>query len=1025
MAGNRIKGITVEIGGDTTKLQNALRGVNSEIKSTESQLRDVNKLLKLDPGNTELLAQKHRLLADAVEGTKEKLETLKTAQEQANQALKDGTISQDQYDGLKREIVETEADLKKLEEQAKQSATALQKIADTGTKLQDVGNKVSGVGKKMLPVTGAVVGIGTASAKMASGFEDAMAKVSTIADSSEVPMDEMKKSILTLSNQTGISSDEIANNVYDAISAGQKTGDAVNFVSNSTKLAKAGFADAGDALNILTTILNAYGLKASEVTNVSDMLIQTQNLGKTTVAELSSAMGKVIPTANAYNVGLDQLCTGYAIMTANGVATAESTTYMNSMLNELGKSGTTVSGILKEKTGSSFAELMAQGYSLSDCLSIIGGAASEQGLAFGDMWSSSEAAKAGLILLGDSAETFNGTLSKMQDSTGATDTAFEKLKTNSYVAQVAVNELKNAAIDLGGSILEVLAPVFMALADMISSFTQWFSGLSNGAKSFLVIIALVIAAVGPLLIIVGKVMSAVGTIMTTAPQIAGAVKGVSSAIGGISSAASGIGTVLQVFSGIGLVIGGVVTAVKNFIDMFQNGFSAVKDVIMGIGIAIAAVGAVILGAPAVVAGIVAAIVFAVANAVILIKEHWTEILTFFSGLWDNIKTLAGTAWQAVSDTISSIVTGIAEFLSGVWESISSTASSIWDSISSTVGGIVQGLVDTITSIWQGFADTFGPLLEAFKYLFETIFEAIQILIGRAMEAVGQKIQEIWNGIVSFLTPLLTALQSLFQTIWTAIQTAIETVLTAIKGVVETVWNAISSVVSTVLDTILGVVTSIWNSIKDYISSAMDNIKETVSNIWNNVKDAVSSIIDQIYDTIHGGFEKAVEYVKGLASSAFQWGADIIGGIVDGIQSKVKAITDAVTGVADNIRSVLHFSVPDEGPLTDYESWMPDFMAGLAKGIEQSRGLVSDAISGVAADMVLSPTVSTGSLAMAGAAGMSGGTSIPLLQSIADRLDSLKPQDGGDIMIPVYIGQERIDEIVVSATQRANYRSGGR
>ena len=154
MAGNRIKGITVEIGGDTTKLQTALKGVNTEIRNTQSQLRDVEKLLKLDPGNTELIAQKHRLLAQAVSETREKLETLKTAQQQADEALRNGTISQDQYDALQREIVETEQRLRSLEEKANQSATALQKIGATGEKLQTVGNKISSVGQKLLPVTG-------------------------------------------------------------------------------------------------------------------------------------------------------------------------------------------------------------------------------------------------------------------------------------------------------------------------------------------------------------------------------------------------------------------------------------------------------------------------------------------------------------------------------------------------------------------------------------------------------------------------------------------------------------------------------------------------------------------------------------------------------------------------------------------------------------------------------------------------------------------------------------------------------
>ncbi len=167
-------------------------------------------------------------------------------------------------------------------------------------------------------VTAPIMGIGTAAVAGALNFEDAMAKVSTIADTTEVPLEDLKKSILDLSNETGIASSEIADNVYNAISAGQSTGDAVNFVQNATRLATAGFAESADTLDVLSTILNAYGLEATEVGNVSDMLIQTQNKGKTTVSELASSMGKVIPTANAYGVSLDQLCTSYAIMTANG-----------------------------------------------------------------------------------------------------------------------------------------------------------------------------------------------------------------------------------------------------------------------------------------------------------------------------------------------------------------------------------------------------------------------------------------------------------------------------------------------------------------------------------------------------------------------------------------------------------------------------------------------------------------------------------------------------------------------------------
>ena len=157
---NRIKGITVEINGDTTKLSKALESVNKNIKSTQTQLKDVEKLLKLDPTNTELLSQKQKLLADAVSSTKEKLETLKTAAKQANTALANGDITQEQYDALQREIIETEQELQSLEQQAKQSGTALTQMAQTGEKLKTVGTNISNAGQALLPLTGMIVGLG-------------------------------------------------------------------------------------------------------------------------------------------------------------------------------------------------------------------------------------------------------------------------------------------------------------------------------------------------------------------------------------------------------------------------------------------------------------------------------------------------------------------------------------------------------------------------------------------------------------------------------------------------------------------------------------------------------------------------------------------------------------------------------------------------------------------------------------------------------------------------------------------------
>lgn len=924
---NRIQGITVEIGGDTTRLTTALKGVNSEIRNTQSQLKDVEKLLKLDPHNSELLAQKQRLLTDAIGETKEKLEALKSAQQQVQQQFERGDITKDQYDALQREIIETEQNLKDLERQAQETNTSLSGFTQAAEKVGKFGDAATSAGKKMLPVTAGITAAGGASAKMAMDFEDAMAKVNTIADTAEVPLSELEKAILDLSNQTGISSSEIAGNVYDAISAGQKTGDAVNFVSNSTKLARAGFADAGSALDVLTTIMNAYGLEAAEVGRVSDVLIQTQNLGKTTVGEQSSSMGKIIPTAKANGVALEQVAAGYALMTANGVATAESTTYMNSMFNELGKSGTKVSDTLKEKTGKSFLELMQDGASLSEVLQVISDSAAEQGLAFGDLWGSAEAGKAGLILLGDSAETFNGTLEQMRNSTGATETAFGKLNTNSYTIQKAFNQLKNTAIEFGSAIMSVLAPILVALADKIQAFTSWFSGLSEGTKKMIVIIAMVVAAVGPVLIIIGKIATGISAVMSLVGVIAPAI-------------------------------------------------SALIPVIASVGAPILAIIAVIVA------------VIAIGK---LLVAHWDEIKAACMNIWNAVK----------------------EFFAGLWEGIKQTASAAWTSISQFFSTLWTGISTVAQTIWNGIATFFSTLWEGIKTLFQTVLTAISTIVTT-----------YFNIYKTIITTVLTAIQTIFTTVWNAIQTVISTVLNTIQSIVSSVWNGIRDVVTTVMNAVGSIISTVWNSVKNTVTIVLNAIKTAVTNIFNNIVSGISNAMSNVYNAVRNGFEQVVGYIKGLASSAWNWGVDIVNGIANGIRNAVGNVVDAVRSIADKIAAFLHFSVPDEGPLTEYESWMPDFVSGLARGIEGSRGMIEKAVRGVASDMVVSPQIGMAS-GIAEQQAASANNVTQLLNGIREAVSGFGMANAGTICIPVYLGGTLLDEVVVNAQNRQNLRSGGR
>ena len=299
MAASRIKGITVEIGGDTTKLQTSLKSVNSEIKNTQSQLKDVEKLLKLDPGNTELLTQKQKLLSSAVSETKEKLTTLKTAAEQANQALANGDISQEQYDALQREIIETENELKKLEEQANQSATAVQKIASAGETLKSTGDKVTAAGEKLLPATAAVTALGVAAVKTASDFDSSMSQVAAVSGATGDDFDKLRDKAREMGSKTKFSASEAADAMNYMAMAGWKTEDMLNGIEGIMNLAAASGEDLATTSDIVTDALTAFGLTAEDSGHFADILAAASSNANTNVAMMGETFKYCAPIAGA------------------------------------------------------------------------------------------------------------------------------------------------------------------------------------------------------------------------------------------------------------------------------------------------------------------------------------------------------------------------------------------------------------------------------------------------------------------------------------------------------------------------------------------------------------------------------------------------------------------------------------------------------------------------------------------------------------------------------------------------------
>ena len=892
---NRIKGITVEIGGDTTKLQTALKGVNSSIRDTQSQLRDVEKLLKLDPGNTELLAQKHRLLGEAVAGTKEKLETLKTAAEQANTALANGEITQDQYDALQREIIETENNLRDLERQAGQSAVALQKIAATGEKLKTVGDNISSAGQKLLPVTAGVTALGTAAVSTAANFESSMSQVqatmgitkdamSTVNGESVNTMDTLSALAKKMGSETAFSASECAEALNYLALAGYDTQQMCDTLPTVLNLAAAGGIDLAAASDMVTDAMSALGMGVDEAGTMVDQMAKTASTTNTSVAQLGEGILTIGATAKTVKGGTAELNTALGILANNGIKGAEGGTHLRNVILSL-QNPTDKAAACMEQLGLDVYDSEGNMRSLNDILgdlntSMDGMTAAEKSNIIGQIFNKTDLSSVN-ALLANTGSTWDELQQSIIDSGGAAqqmaDTQLDNLQ-----GQITI--LKSALEGLAISFGELLLPAIKMIVGWVQKFVDWLNGMDEGTKKVVTTIALLAAALGPVLIVIGKVVSAVGTIMTIVPKVAGVINTVKTAFAALNT------TMLA--NPIFLIIAAITALVAAFIYLWNT------------------------------------------------NEDFRQ---FWINLWENVKEVAIAVWEAIKN-----------FFSAAWEAISSTAQAVWN-----------GIKDFFSGLWEGIKTIFSTVVEVIKTIITTYFNIYKTIITTVLNAIKTVFTTIWNGIKTVVTTVVTAIQTFITTAWNAIKNTVTTVLNAIKTVITTVWNAIKSAVTSVVNGIKSTITSVWNGIKSTVSSVVNSIKNTVTTVFNNIWSGIKGTMGKIVSSIKEGFNNAISFITSLPSKALQWGKDMIMGIVNGIKSCIGAVGDAVSSVANKIKSFLHFSVPDEGPLTDYESWMPDFMKGLAKGIEDSKSMVAKAMDGVAADMILNPSASVQEINVSG------------------------------------------------------------
>lgn len=861
---SRIKGITVEIGGDTTGLDKALKSVNTTIKNTQSSLKDVNKLLKLDPSNTELLSQKQKLLKDAIGATKEKLDSLKAAQEQAKAQLESGDLGQDKYDALQREIIETEEELKRLQEQAATTSTSLAKIDEVGQKMESVGNSIAGAGKSMMPLTLAIGGVGTAAVKTAADFDAGMSQVAAISGATGDDLEALRDKAREMGSKTKFSASEAASAMEYMAMAGWKTGDMLGGIEGIMNLAAASGEDLATTSDIVTDALTAFGLSAEDSGHFADILAAASSNANTNVSMMGETFKYCAPIAGALGFSAEDTAEAIGLMANAGIKSTQAgtalRTIMNNLTGEVKISGKAIGDVTIATTNAD-GSMRDLSDILADCRTAFSGLSESEKAQAAETLVGKNAMSGFLALMNAAPEDIDKLSNAIDNCDGTAESMAATMQDN-LAGQLTIlkSQLEELAISFG----EILMPAIRSIVSHIQGFIDKLNGMDESQKKAIITIGLVVAAIGPLLVIIGTVISKVGVAMQGFVKLAGAFNKIKAA----ASAGTGI------FGKLGAAIGGV--------------------------------SAPVLAVVAVIAVLVAAFVH-LWNT----NEGFREAIL---GTWEKIKTTVSNFVEGIRERLAALgisFSDIAETIKAIWNGLCAVLAPIFEgafnaiaNVLQTVLGVITGILDVFIGlftgnweqVWTGVKEIFSSIWEGIKGAFQNAIDTIRGIADAVLGWFGTSWNDVWSSVKAFFEGIWNGIASFFSGIWNGIQNTVTTVLNAIKSVITTVWNAIKTTITTVLNGIKTTVTSVWNAIKSTVTSVLDGIKSTVSSVWNGIKSTISSVVEGIKSTVSSAFNA----VKSTATSI--WNS-----IKTAIETPINAARDAVKGAIDKIKSFFNFS----------------------------------------------------------------------------------------------------------------------
>lgn len=801
---NRIKGITVEIGGDTTGLDKALKGVNSTIKSTQSSLRDVNRLLKLDPSNAKLLAQKQQLLQKEISETSEKLNALKEADKQAKMQLENGELGQDKYDALQREIIKTENNLKALQEEAKKVPSALSvSMKEAGDKIKEVGDKTTEVGKGLSThVTAPIVAIGAASLSAFNEVDKGMDIITQKTGASGKALKEMQDSMKNLATSIPTDFETAGAAIGEVNTRFGLTGQKLEELSGKfIKFAQLNNIDVSTAIDNTQKVISAFGLKAED----AGALLDTMNaVGQRTGISMDT-LAKSMVTNSA---SLQQL----------GFSASDAANFLGNVEMSGADTSQVMTGLSK-----ALSNATANGKPMKEALKDIQNS-------MVNAKSDTEGLDAAIDLFGKKAGPAiyqackNGSLSfeelgtSLKDNLGNVDSTFNETLDPIDKFKTSMNSLKIVGADVGNSLMTVLQPMLEKFAEIMKSLNEKWNSLSPSMQQAIVKIALIAATVGPVLVVIGKVITAVGTITS-------ALGGLIGLLGGTATATTAVG-----------VAGGASAA----------GTAAAGTAAGGAAVGFGALNVSLLPIIAIIAAIIVAVV-----AIIAIIKNWGAITEWFKGLWEKVSTAIMSIWQGISD-----------FFKGIWEGLVSIFTTVWETIKNVLTVALMFIVELIKGYFELITLPFRFIWENCKETIMTVWEAIKTVVSTVLNTISQVITSIMNAIKTVITTVWNAIKVVITTVINAILSVITTIFNNIKNVVTTVWNAIKSVIATVVDGIKNKISAVFDAVSSTVSSIFNGIKNTAVSIWNGIKSAIVTPIEEAKNKV----KSVVDAIKGFFSS---------------------------------------------------------------------------------------------------------------------------------------------------------------